>query len=325
MVAVAHRPVLLDAVLAALQPKDRAVYVDATFGGGGYSRAILAAGAGRVVGLDRDPEAVVRGRELAAICPAFSILHTPFGAMGEALAGAGIDQVDGIVFDLGVSSFQLDQPERGFSFQAEGPLDMRMAREGLHAADLVNTLDERELTRLIGNLGDEPQARAVARAIVAARSRAPILTTSALAAIVARAKGGRQGPRDPATRTFQALRMAVNDELGELERGLDAAERLLRPGGRLVVVSFHSGEDTLVKRFINERGGRQIRTSRHLPPVADVAPRWRWLRHGVTKPSADEIAANPRARSARLRVAERLAGEAGAHADEEVAPWRRAA
>lgn len=322
---MSHQPVLLDAVLDALQPRENALYVDATFGGGGYSRALLAAAACQVIGLDRDPDAVRRGQALAAAAPAFRIVHAPFGAMDKALARLGVTRVDGVVFDLGVSSFQLDQPWRGFSFQAEGPLDMRMAQEGRSAADLVNEADERELAMLIRGLGDEPQARAIARAIVAARGQAPIRTTTELAAVVARAKGGRQGPRDPATRTFQALRMAVNDELGELRRGLDAAERLLRPGGRLVAVSFHSGEDALVKRFINERGGRQVQPSRHLPPVETEAPRWRWLRQGAVKPQATEVAVNPRARSARLRVAERLCAGASLSADEEGSPWRRAA
>ena len=256
------------------------------------------------------------------------MVHAPFGEMRSRLAAMGCASVDGIVFDLGVSSFQLDQGERGFSFQSDGPLDMRMARSGPSAADLVNELGEPELARLLFIHGDEPQARAIARAIVAARQSAPITTTGALAALVARAKGGRQGPRDPATRTFQALRIVVNDEIGELERGLAAAEALLRPGGRLVVVSFHSGEDTQVKRFVNQHGGRQAQPSRHLPPVAMPAARWRWVRQGVIKPNAAEIAANPRARSARLRAAERLpsSGQSGVlQGEEEGSQWRRAA
>lgn len=319
-----HRPVLLDEVLQALQPQDEELYVDATFGGGGYSRAILAAARCRVIGLDLDPEAVTRGAALAADDPAFRILAAPFGSMIEALTGLGIARVDGIVFDLGVSSFQLDDARRGFSFQADGPLDMRMAKTGPTAADLVNGLEEAELARLLFTLGDEPQARAIARAIVAARRSEPIKTTGRLAALVARAKGGRRGPRDPATRTFQALRMAVNDEPGELERGLEAAERLLRPGGRLVVVSFHSGEDTAVKRFVNRHGGRRAQPSRHLPPVELPAARWRWLRQGVTKPGAAELAANPRARSARLRAALRLE-TAGGTSEEEAGRWPLAA
>jgi 16S rRNA (cytosine1402-N4)-methyltransferase len=325
---VAHRPVLMEEALDALGLRDGATYVDATFGGGGYSRGMLEAARCRVLGIDRDPDAAARGAALAAEFPAFAMIHAPFGAMRERLSGLGVERVDGVVFDLGVSSFQLDESARGFSFQADGPLDMRMAKAGQAAADLVNGLDERELARLLSSYGDEPQARAVARAIAAARREAPIATTGALAGIVARAKGGRHGPRDPATRTFQALRIAVNDELGELERGLAAAEALLRPGGRLAVVSFHSGEDALVKRFVNGRGGRQAQPSRHLPPVAVPAPRWRWARHGVTKPGPAEVATNPRARSARLRVAERLdtpEAPAGRGGEEEVARWRHAA
>ncbi len=322
---MAHRPVLLDQALDALRLQDGGIFVDATFGGGGYSRAMLAAAACRVIALDRDPDAVARGAALAADHPSFAILHAPFGEMRVALAAIGVTAVDGIVFDLGVSSFQLDQGERGFSFQVDGPLDMRMSRSGPSAADLVQELSEHELARLLFTLGGEPQARSVARAIVKAREAAPLTSTAALAAVVARAKGGRQGPRDPATRTFQALRMAVNDEMGELERGLIAAEALLRPGGRLVVVSFHSGEDGAVKAFVNRHGGRQPQPSRHLPPVAFASPRWRWVKSGVIRPNTDEIAANPRARSARLRVAERLAGAGAASDDGEEGSWPLAA
>ena len=315
---MAHRPVLLAEAVAALRLERGGVYVDATFGGGGYTAAMLAAGPARVIAFDRDPDAVARGQVLAAAWPSLTLIHAPFGDMRAALAAIGVAAVDGIVFDLGVSSFQLDQGERGFSFQVDGPLDMRMSRSGTSAADLVNDLPEAELARLIFRLGDEPQARSVARAIVRARATAPLTTTGELAALVAQAKGGRQGPRDPATRTFQALRMAVNDETGELERGLAAAEALLRPGGRLAVVSFHSGEDALVKEFVNRHGGRQAQTSRHLPPLAFAPPRWRWVRSGVVKPDAQELAANPRARSARLRVAERLAAGEGAGGAEDV-------
>ena len=281
-----HRPVLLDQALDALAPRDGGIYVDTTFGGGGYSQAILELAECRVLAFDRDPDAVERGRLLAVRHPGLTIIHAPFSEMASRLHAQGVAQVEGIVFDLGVSSFQLDQSERGFSFQSDGPLDMRMDRRGDTAADLVNRLDEAELTRLLFEYGDEPQARRVAKAIVAARRDAPISTTAMLAGIVARAKGGRQGPRDPATRTFQALRIAVNDEVGELERGLAAAEGLLRPGGRLVVVAFHSGEDALVKSFVNRHGGRLAQPSRHLPPVVLAPPRWRWVRHGVVKPSA---------------------------------------
>jgi 16S rRNA (cytosine1402-N4)-methyltransferase len=322
---VTHRPVLIDQALDALKLRDGAIYVDATFGGGGYSRAILESARCRVLAFDRDPDAVARGRELAVQQSGLTVIHAPFGEMRQRLNAEGTSQVDGIVFDLGVSSFQLDQSERGFSFQADGPLDMRMDRSGTTAADLVNRMDEGELARLLFAYGDEPQAKRVAKAIVSVRQASPITTTGALAAIVGRAKGGRQGPRDPATRTFQALRIAVNDELGELERGLAAAEDLLHPGGRLVVVAFHSGEDALVKSFVNRHGGRQAQPSRHLPPIVLAPPRWRWVRHGVIKPAAQELASNPRARSARLRVAERLAADSVASADGEGGQWRRAA
>jgi 16S rRNA (cytosine1402-N4)-methyltransferase len=322
---VTHRPVLIDQALDALKLRDGAIYVDATFGGGGYSRAILESARCRVLAFDRDPDAVARGRELAVQQSGLTVIHAPFGEMRQRLDAEGISQVDGIVFDLGVSSFQLDQSERGFSFQADGPLDMRMDRSGTTAANLVNRMDEGELARLLFAYGDEPQAKRVAKAIVSVRQASPITTTGALAAIVGRAKGGRQGPRDPATRTFQALRIAVNDELGELERGLAAAEDLLHPGGRLVVVAFHSGEDALVKSFVNRHGGRQAQPSRHLPPIVLAPPRWRWVRHGVIKPAAQELASNPRARSARLRVAERLAADSVASADGEGGQWRRAA
>ena len=312
---MAHRPVLRDEALTALRLRSGGVYVDATFGGGGYSAAILAAAACRVIAFDRDPEAAIRAAELAARQPQFSFVHAPFGSMRAELAARGVTAVDGIVFDLGVSSFQLDRPERGFSFQADGPLDMRMSGTGPSAADLVASLGESELARLLAELGGEPQARSVARAVVRARAAAPIATTAVLAAVVARAKGGRQGPRDPATWTFQALGMAVNDEPGGLERGLAAAEAVLRPGGRLVVVSFHSGEDAAVKEFGNRGGGRQTQPSRHLPPISHAAPRWRWVKSGVTKPGEAEIAANPRARSARLRVAERVGEDTGTAED----------
>ena len=312
---MAHRPVLRDEALTALQLRDGGVYVDATFGGGGYSGVMLDAADCRVVAFDRDPEAAARAEPLASQFSRFRFVHAPFGRMRAELAALGVDAVDGVVFDLGVSSFQLDQPERGFSFQAEGPLDMRMSREGPSAADLVAELDEGELARLLADLGGEPLARAVARALVRARATMAASVAVVVIGASARAKGGRHGPRDPATRVFQALRMAVNDEAGELERGLAAAEAVLRPGGRLAVVSFHSGEDAAVKDFVNRGGGRQAQSSRHLPPVTHAAARWRWVKSGVTKPGEAEVATNPRARSARLRVAERL-GDDTANAED---------
>jgi 16S rRNA (cytosine1402-N4)-methyltransferase len=307
-----HVPVLLDEMLAALQVRSRGVYLDATFGGGGYSRAILEAGAGRLFALDRDPAAVARGRELAAACPRFAMLAGRFGAMAELLAAADVRQLDGVVLDLGVSSMQLDEAARGFSFAADGPLDMRMSGAGTSAAEIVNRADADTLADLLRRYGEEPAARRIARAIVERRQHGPITRTRELAELVAGVVGRKAGRIDPATRTFQALRIHVNDELGELERALHAAEALLVPGGRLVVVAFHSLEDRIVKRFFAERSGATPRPSRHLPIAAApaAAPPWRLLARRPVRPGPAEIAANPRARSARLRWAERAGPEA---------------
>ena len=324
---MSHLPVLLAEMLDALAPRPGETYVDATFGGGGYSRAILDAADCHVVALDRDPAAIARGAVLSAAAQGrLTLHHTAFGAMREALPASMIGRVDGVVFDLGVSSFQLDDPARGFSFREDGPLDMRMGGDGPTAADLLAGLDLAALTRLMRDHGDEPDARRIARAIVADRTQTPFRTTRALAELVARVKGGRHGRIDPATRVFQALRIAVNDELGEVQRGLEAAEAVIRPGGRLVVVAFHSGEDAVVKRFINDRGGKLVAPSRHLPPPAARArPRWRWLERRVRRPGEPEMAANPRARSARLRVALRLADPAAERLGDEAGDWRCAA
>jgi 16S rRNA (cytosine1402-N4)-methyltransferase len=303
-----HVPVLLAEMLAALAVRPDGVYLDATFGGGGYSSAILDAGAGRVLGLDRDPAAVARGRRLAAERPRFAMLEGRFGDLAAHVAPAGTARLDGIVLDLGLSSMQLDDPARGFSFAADGPLDMRMSGQGQSAAELVNEADEATLATILYRYGEERAARRIARAIVERRRRAPLATTRELAAVVAGAIGRYGGRIDPATRTFQALRIQVNDELGELERALLAAERLLLPGGRLVVVAFHSLDDRIVKRFLAERSGRTPRPSRHLPETAGIPPAvFRPLARRAVRPGAEEIAANPRARSARLRAAERLA------------------
>jgi 16S rRNA (cytosine1402-N4)-methyltransferase len=318
-----HLPVLASAAVAALAPRRGGLYIDGTFGGGGYTRLLLAEPECRVIALDRDPDAASRARELARAEPRLTVVEAPFSSLQSVLAELGHPAVDGIVLDLGVSSYQLDDPARGFSFRHAGPLDMRMDRQGPSAADLVNGLTEGELVRLLREHGDEPDARRIARAIVAERARQPILTTDALAALVARVKG-RHGARDPATLTFQALRIAVNDEAGELTRGLEAAEAVLRPGARLVVVAFHSGEDAAVKRFIDARGGRNEGGNRHLPPGRQVPPRWRWLSRRATMPEADERNRNPRARSARLRVAERL-GPADDGSDTGGGAWRLAA
>ena len=299
---VPHVPVLLDAVLAWLAPVAGGRLVDATFGGGGYTRALLAHGAREVVGLDRDLDAIARGDDLAAVEPRFRMVGARFGELATAVDG----RFDGIVFDLGMSSYQVDTPERGFSFRQDGPLDMRMGGDGPTAADLVAELDEAELADIFRRYGEEFKARRAARAIVARRRERPFTRTLDLADVVRGAVGGG-GAVDPATRVFQALRIAVNDELGEIERGLDGAVQRLAPGGRLVVVSFHSLEDRIVKRFIQDESGAVVGVSRHRPPVATApAPaRLERLTRKVVRPDAAECARNPRARSARLRAARR--------------------
>lgn len=307
----AHIPVMVNEVVAALEPRDGGLYVDGTFGRGGYSRAILDAAECRVLGIDRDPAAVAAGRDLARAFPdRLSVVEGVFGDLDDILDARGIDAVDGIALDLGVSSPQVDDPSRGFSFRFDGPLDMRMGSHGPTAAEVVNTLPEKELASIIWRLGEERFSRRVARAIVAARAEGPIERTPDLADIVRRVVPRSRDGIDPATRTFQALRLYVNDELGELDRGLRAAERALRPGGRLVVVSFHSLEDRRVKEFLRVRSGRSGAPSRHLPVAGPDAgrgptPSFRLTVAKPATPDAAERAANPRARSARLRAAER--------------------
>ena len=301
-----HVPVLLGEVLELIRPRTGGHYVDGTFGGGGYSRAILEAADCRVVGIDRDPEAIARGQKLvAAYGGRLTLIEGRFSQIPELLAGVAADQVDGVVLDVGVSSFQLDTPQRGFSFRDDGPLDMRMGREGFSAADVVNDSDEKELADIIFQYGEERHSRRIAHAIAAAR---PIARTSELAQIVFRAYGPKAAsqPIHPATRTFQALRIYVNDELGELERGLAAAQTVLRAGGRLAVVAFHSLEDRIVKRFFSVASGAEPQSSRHLPQRTRVAASFRTLTRRPVVPSAHEISLNPRARSARLRAGERL-------------------
>jgi 16S rRNA (cytosine1402-N4)-methyltransferase len=310
----AHVPVLVEAVVAALQPRDDALYVDATFGGGGHSRALLGAAHCQVLALDRDPEAARRGRDLA---PGYGgrlrVVEGRFGEMVQLLGPTATGPIAGIAFDLGVSSIQLDTPARGFSFRVDGPLDMRMSSTGPDAAELVATLSEAQLCDLIDAFGEERFARRIARAIVTARNRAPIRRTHQLAAIVRDAVPRPEPGLDPATRTFQALRIAVNDELGELDRGLAAAEQLLMPGGRLAVVSFHSLEDRKVKDFLRKRSATASRRSRHEPgPTALPPPSFELLHRRAVTPGAAELARNPRARSARLRAAERTAAPAWA-------------
>jgi 16S rRNA (cytosine1402-N4)-methyltransferase len=307
-----HIPVMLAEVLHHLAPAPGEHHLDGTFGGGGYAAAILERGA-TLTALDRDPDAIARGAALLARHPGrLTLLHARFGDMLETMAGQGVAALDGVVLDLGVSSFQIDQPERGFSFRADGPLDMRMGADGPTAADLVNTLPERELADVLWELGEERHSRRVARAIVAAR---PFHTTLALAETIRRAV-----PRDPsgidgATRSFQALRIRVNDELGEIERGLAAGLALLAPGGRLVVVSFHSLEDRIVKRRFQEAAGRAPGASRHAPASltrSTAAPAFRLLTPRAERPGDAEAAANPRARSARLRAIARITESAAA-------------
>ena len=307
-----HRPVLLREVVAMLEPRDGAVYVDGTFGGGGYSRALLEAARCTVWGIDRDPGAVASARALTSeYRDRLVVIAGCFGDMDRLLAARGVTQVDGVALDLGVSSMQLDDPGRGFSFRRDGPLDMRMERRGPSAADIVNAASEGDLAALIFALGEERKSRRVARAIVAARRERPITRTGELAAIVRGVVRPAADGIDPATRTFQALRIHVNDELAELDRGLCAAERILAAGGRLAVVSFHSLEDRRVKQFLAARSGRAPRASRHAPPDAAARPpSLRLVMRRAARPGAAETKTNPRARSARLRAAERLAAPA---------------
>jgi 16S rRNA (cytosine1402-N4)-methyltransferase len=305
-----HAPVLLDEVIAALSVAPGETHVDGTFGAGGYSRAILDKGAARVYAFDRDPDAVQAGEALAASSGGrLTLVPERFSRMRQALADRGVGEVDGVTLDIGVSSMQLDRPERGFSFQADGPLDMRMAKDGESAADFVNNAPEETIADILWRYGEEPKSRRIARAIVAAR---PIERTGRLAEVVRKAAGHHAGmKKDPATRTFQAIRIHLNEELQELEGGLAAAEQVLKPGGRLAVVTFHSLEDRMVKRFLKERSGDLPAGSRHLPePVRTARPP---SFEGVAKPvraSEAEVRANPRARSATLRVARRTHGPA---------------
>jgi 16S rRNA (cytosine1402-N4)-methyltransferase len=302
-----HIPVLGRPAVDLLAVRADGVYIDATFGAGGYSRAILAAADCTVIGIDRDQSAIARGADLVEAAQGrLTLVEDTFSNLADVARGLGRAAVDGVVFDLGVSSMQLDEAARGFSFRHDGPLDMRMGGSGPSAAELLAVISERDLAAIIATLGEERHARAVARAIVAARRSAPIATTRALAEIVAATVHARPGAIHPATRTFQALRIFVNDELGELAAGLAAAEEMLRPGGRLVAVSFHSLEDRIVKSFLAERSRRGA-ASRHRPqaqqPPASFVP----LTRRPILPDATEIEANPRARSAKLRAAERTA------------------
>ena len=303
-----HLPVMRAEMLALLAPRADALYLDATFGGGGYTDAILRAAQCHVWAIDRDPDAIARGARIAHAYPGrLHLLHGGFGDMLAMLTAHGITRLDGIVLDLGLSSFQIDDPARGFSFRTDGPLDMRMDRAGPSAADLIRTLEEADLADTLYQFGEERLSRRIARAIVAARAEAPITTTLQLAGIIRRVVPPDRSGIDPATRSFQALRIRVNDELGQIERALSQAATLLAPGGRLVVVAFHSLEDRLVKRFMTQVTGRAPAPSRHAPthlaPPENAA--FTLLTAKPLRPGAPEIAANPRARSARLRAIQR--------------------
>ena len=292
-----HTSVLLDEVIAALEPAPGKLIVDGTFGAGGYSRAFLATGAD-VVAFDRDPSA---RKFTEGLGERFRLVDGRFSQMADEL-GEGV--ADGVALDLGVSSMQLDQAERGFSFMRDGPLDMRMGADGPTAADIVNTAEQAELARIFYVYGEERQSRRVASFIVRRRAEQPFTRTLDLAEVIERALGGRRGAKvHPATRSFQGLRIAVNEELSELEAGLVAAERVLKPGGRLAVVTFHSLEDRIAKAFFTERAGRTPGGSRHAPPVeAGAPPSFQLLFNGARAPGETETATNPRARSAKLRV-----------------------
>jgi 16S rRNA (cytosine1402-N4)-methyltransferase len=304
---VPHVPVLLAEVLEALNAQSGGTFLDGTFGAGGYTRGILGANRqNRVVGVDRDPDAIAAGETLVAwargrlqLCPG------RFGDLDRIAETCGAAPLDGVVLDIGVSSMQLDQAERGFSFRTDGPLDMRMERSGPSAADLVNETEEGALADIIYQYGEERRSRAIARAIVERRRRGRIETTGELADLVAKHVRGEPGV-NPATRTFQALRIAVNDELGQLTAALEAAERVLKPGARLAIVTFHSLEDRIVKQFMQERTRRVPRGSRHVPDLTHSEPAtFTAITKGPIAAGAEELAANPRARSAKLRVAER--------------------
>jgi 16S rRNA (cytosine1402-N4)-methyltransferase len=302
--AAPHVPVLLDEVIAGLAITEGEIHVDGTFGAGGYTKAMLDLGA-RVYAFDRDPSAIRDGSGLADVSGGrLTLVPERFSRMRQALASRGVEEVDGVTLDIGVSSMQLDQAERGFSFQGDGPLDMRMSQEGESAADFLNNADEAAIADVIYTYGEEPKSRRIARAIVAAR---PIERTGQFAEIVRKAVGWKPHmKKDPATRTFQAIRIHLNEELDELEGGLEAAEQVLKAGGRLAVVTFHSLEDRVVKRFLRERSGAVPAASRHLPaqPANDIQPTFEAVAKAI-KAGEAEVAANPRARSATLRVARR--------------------
>ena len=307
-----HQPVMLDEVVSTLAPRDGGHYIDATFGNGGYSRAILQSADCHLMAIDQDPDAIARGQNLIEDhAPRFTLAHGRFSQMRDLLdhhhPQAATDGVDGIVFDLGVCSTQLDQAERGFSFQKDGPLDMRMSQDGLDAAEVVNNTAETDLANILYTYGDERASRRIARAIVKARNETPITRTLQLAEIIHSVMPRpKPGQSDSATRSFQALRIYVNQEMAEIEQALESAQTLLKPDGLLVVVTFHSLEDRIVKKFIANRGGKVARPSRHLPELEEAPVFFQMVTRKPLLPSDDEIATNPRSRSAKLRAAKRL-------------------
>lgn len=304
-----HIPVMRNEVIYYIQPRDGEIYVDGTFGAGGHTHALLAAANCRVFALDRDPDVELFAEHLINEFPGrLTFICGRFGDMAKLLAAQGIAKVNGILLDIGVSSMQLDRPERGFSFMKDGPLDMRMGQAGQGAMEFINQASEEEIADILFTYGGEKASRRIARSIVAARTREPIARTTQLADIIRKAVRSYNDTIDPATRSFQALRIWVNDELSELTRALETAEHLLVPEGRLVVITFHSGEDAIVKRFLNERSGKAEGVSRHdpLPPSRGNAPTFSLLTSGAVTPSEEEIQQNPRARSAKLRAAVKL-------------------
>lgn len=312
--ATRHVPVLMQEALDALALKPGGRYLDGTFGAGGYSRALLEQAPGAtLLALDRDPTAIAGGAGLVAeMAGRLTLSQARFGELASEAKAFKMVPLDGVVLDIGVSSMQLDEAERGFSFRFDGPLDMRMGREGQSAADLVNEAEEALLANIFYHYGEERRSRAVARAVVEARRKARLTTTKQLADLVAGIVRGEPGGAHPATRVFQALRIAVNDELGELVRALHAAEEVLAPGGRLAVVTFHSLEDRIVKQFFASRSGRVPAASRHLPATAAPVATFSLVTKGAVAPSEGEMRANPRARSAKLRAAERTTAPARA-------------
>lgn len=304
---MSHVPVMLNEVLEHLKPTDKQIYVDGTFGAGGYTQAFLDSADCTVVAIDRDPAAVNRAQTLKAkYGDRLVFIQGCFGDVEDLLASAGFEKIDGFVLDIGVSSMQIDEPERGFSFRFDGPLDMRMdTSKGETAADIVNTYDQKDLADIIFNFGEERHSRRVARKIVEQRKEKEFTTTAELAAAVRSVVPRGNDDIDPATRTFQALRIAVNDELGELDRALDSAERILKPGGRMIVVSFHSLEDARVKLHFRKQSGNEPRMSRYAPPDLSQKTKapFELVSKKSIKPSEEEQRSNPRARSARLRAA----------------------